>query len=237
MDAAAPHEDDGEEDEPESAEAEAEAEAEGADHAESEPRRRRPRRRRRGRGRRSDSGGTREDEDDRAPRDAADEDTGDPLPERAELPPAEGDAAEAALDCTVQLARLADLELDVEVFQGEDQLEVELSGADQELLVRGEGRLLLSFQHLLPRLMQSTLGEMTPCRVDSCGFRDRRVASLRKLARKTADEVRRRQRPRTLRSMSPADRRTVHLALKDDEAVRTESAGDGFYKRITVRPN
>ncbi|MEE2775766.1 MAG: R3H domain-containing nucleic acid-binding protein [Acidobacteriota bacterium] len=166
---------------------------------------------------------------------ASDEDEdGDEAP-REPLPVAEGAAAEAAADCAVQLAKLADLELEIEVYQGEEQLEVELSGTDQELLVRGEGRLLLSIQHLLPRLMQSELGEMSPCRVDSGGFRDRRVASLRRLAKRTADEVKRRHRPRTLRSMSPADRRTVHLALQEDEEVTTESAGDGFYKRITIR--
>ena len=170
---------------------------------------------------------------DEEPLEEADDEPSEP---RAELPPADGPAAEAAADCAVQLARLADLDLEIEVFRGEDQLEVELAGVDQELLVRGEGRLLLSIQHLLPRLMQGELGEMSPCRVDSGGFRDRRVASLRKLAASTAEEVGRRGRPRTLRSMSPADRRTVHMALKDDDAVTTDSAGDGFYKRVTVRP-
>ena len=36
--------------------------------------------------------------------------------------------------------------------------------------------------------------------------------------------------------MNPSDRRIVHLALKDAEGVVTESNGDGFFKRITVRP-
>jgi spoIIIJ-associated protein len=36
--------------------------------------------------------------------------------------------------------------------------------------------------------------------------------------------------------MSPIERRIVHLALQDDEAVTTESRGDGFYKRVAVIP-
>jgi spoIIIJ-associated protein len=194
--------------------------AEGTEDAEDRPESRegsrRPRRRGgRGRGRRSERS-------EAPPRDA--------------LPPAEGDVAEAAADCAVVLARLADLDLEIEVLQGDDQTEVELTGEDREVLVKAEGRVLLAIQHLLPRLMQGTLGQMVPCRVDSDGFRDSRVADLERLAAKTADEVRRRNRPRTLRPMNPADRRTVHLALKEDEDVTTESAGDGFYKRVTVRP-
>lgn len=154
-------------------------------------------------------------------------------PERLQ---AEGDVAEAAADCAVALARLADLDLEIEVLQGDEQLEVELTGEDREILVRDDGRVLLAIQHLLPRMMQATLGEMVPCRVDSEGFREDRVASLERLARKTAAEVARRNRPRTLRPMNPADRRTVHLALKDDEDVVTESSGEGFYKRVTIRP-
>jgi spoIIIJ-associated protein len=73
-------------------------------------------------------------------------------------------------------------------------------------------------------------------RVDSQGFRSQRVASLERLAREAAEEVRRRGRPKTLHSMNPSDRRTVHMALKDTEGIVTESSGEGFYKRITVRP-
>ena len=134
------------------------------------------------------------------------------------------------------LVQMADLEVRAEVFEGEDQLVVELVGEDQSRLVSSEGRLLLAVQHLLPRMIHGLTGEMSPCRVDSHGFRDRRVASLERLARRAADEVREGGRSKTLRSMNPADRRTIHIALKEDDDVVTESEGHGFFKRITVRP-
>ena len=36
--------------------------------------------------------------------------------------------------------------------------------------------------------------------------------------------------------MTPAARREIHLALADDPGVETESDGDGFLKRVVVRP-
>ena len=158
------------------------------------------------------------------------------VPERRDLPPAEGPAAELALATARKLTALGGLDLEIEVLQGETELEVELSGADQDLLFENDGRLLLAIQHLLPRSMQPAAGGSTGVRVDSQGFRSQRVTSLERLAREAAEEVRRRGRPKTLHSMNPSDRRIVHLALKDAEGVVTESNGDGFFKRITVRP-
>ena len=157
-------------------------------------------------------------------------------PDIADLPKAAPHAVEAVDRAVALLAALGDLDLTVEVYEGEDQLVVEIGGADQQRVVRGEGRLLLALQHLLPRLLHGITGEMTPCRVDSRGFRGKRVQALQLIAREAADEVRRGGRAKTLESMNPADRRTIHLALEEDADVTTESDGHGFFKRVTVRP-
>ena len=43
-------------------------------------------------------------------------------------------------------------------------------------------------------------------------------------------------RPTTINQMSAQDRRIVHLALKDDAQVRTQSMGDGYYRRLVIFP-
>ena len=158
------------------------------------------------------------------------------VPEQRNLPVAEGPTAELAMSTARQLAALAGLDLEIQVLQGETELEVELGGPDQEILFENDGRLLLAIQHLLPRSMEPASGGGAGVRVDSQGFRTQRVASLERLAREAAEEVRRRGRPKTLHSMNPSDRRVIHLTLKDAEGVVTESNGNGFFKRITVRP-
>lgn len=135
-----------------------------------------------------------------------------------------------------ELLAFAKLDLDAEVEMGDGELEIELRGADEERLTEDRGSLLLSIQHLLPRLIRGHTGRSIPCRVDSGGFHEARRAELEELAREAADEVRHRRRPRTLPPMNPAERRVVHLALADDKELVTESHGQGFFKRVTIRP-
>ena len=73
-------------------------------------------------------------------------------------------------------------------------------------------------------------------RVDCDNFHEIREERLRSLAQRVAEEVRRQGRPRILEPMNPADRRIIHITLADDPGVVTESEGDGYFKRIMVRP-
>jgi spoIIIJ-associated protein len=151
-------------------------------------------------------------------------------------PAATGPMAEAAERGLRHLLEVSGLELSFRIHQGEGRLEIELSGSDAELCSSEEGELLRAIEHLLPRLIRTLAGEPIPCRVDCDNFHEIWEERLRSLAQRVADEVRRHGRPRTLEPMNPADRRIVHMTLADDPAVETESEGEGYFKRITIRP-
>jgi len=163
----------------------------------------------------------------------SEEDVSDPS---EPLPVATGEMAEAAHEAVEALLEVAGLELDAEIFQGDGQLEIELSGAGQQELVADRGNLLLAIQHLLPRTIRGLTGRSVPCRVDSGNFHRMQEQSLERLANKVADEVKREQTARSLDPMNPAERRIIHLTLADDDGVVTESQGRGFFKRVSVRP-
>jgi predicted RNA-binding protein Jag len=151
-------------------------------------------------------------------------------------PLAEGPQAEAAAKGVELLLRIAGLSLTPRIYRGEERLEVDLVGSDADWCFADDGELLMAIEHLLPRIIRSLSGEAVLCRVDCDNFHEIREERLRSLAQKVADEVRQRGRPRTLVPMNPADRRIIHVTLADDPAVVTESEGEGYFKRITVRP-
>ncbi len=163
------------------------------------------------------------------------------LPERPRAvaeryPQAEGPQAEAAARGVELLMRIAGLDLTPRIYRGEERLEIDLVGGDTDWCFADDGELLMAIEHLLPRIIRSLSGEAVLCRVDCDNFHEIREERLRSLAQKVADEVRQKGRPRTLVPMNPADRRIIHVTLADDPAVATESEGDGYFKRITVRP-
>ena len=151
-------------------------------------------------------------------------------------PAASGPLAEAAAKGAELLVRIAGLELTPRVFQGEERLEVDLAGADVDWCFADDGEVLMAIEHLLPRMIRSLSGEAMAVRVDCDNFHDIREERLRSLAQQVAEEVRRGGKPRVLEPMNPADRRIIHTTLADDPNVETQSDGDGYFKRIMVRP-
>jgi spoIIIJ-associated protein len=70
--------------------------------------------------------------------------------------------------------------------------------------------------------------------VDTENYRARREESLRRLARKTADQVRKSRGSRLLDPMNPFERRLIHTTLNEMEDINTISEGEGLYKQVRV---
>jgi spoIIIJ-associated protein len=145
-------------------------------------------------------------------------------------------AAEGIQQALQDLLEFADLELDSEITRPDDRWEIELWGEDQEALLKDHGKILLAIQHLLPRLQRGLTGDSSFVRVDCDGFHEMRAERLADIAAREAHLVEKHQKARTLPPMPPDERRLVHISLRDDSAVVTESLGEGYFKRITIRP-
>jgi len=156
-----------------------------------------------------------------------------PVSRRREL--AEGTAAEAATTGIRTLLGLAGLDLEAKVFQGEDRLELDLVGNDEQRVTKRRGEPLAALQQLMPSMIRSQTGERVFCRVDCDSFHMIQEERLRDLAQRVAEKVRG-QRAQVLESMPPAERRIVHMTLADDPGVSTESLGNGYFKRVRVSP-
>lgn len=158
--------------------------------------------------------------------------------ERRERRPVEIDdeVIAAANEALVAVFEVSGLSLHHEVKAGDDRLDIELEGDDEEVLLEERGNLLLAIQHLMPRLIRGLSGRSVPCRVDADNFHENHEKEIQDLAMRIANEVKDRLETRTLHPMNPAERRIVHLALADDQDVDTESQGRGFFKRVAIRP-
>jgi spoIIIJ-associated protein len=56
------------------------------------------------------------------------------------------------------------------------------------------------------------------------------------LAKRLAEKAVKSGRPVPVEPMSAHDRRIVHMALVDDGRVKTESEGEGLFRRVIIHP-
>jgi spoIIIJ-associated protein len=112
----------------------------------------------------------------------------------------------------------------------------ELIGDDVEPLLANRGEGLNGLEVLTGRIASKRIGRPVYPRLDAEGFRAHQKESLEELALRSANEAKRTRSPQLLPPLSPGERRLIHLALAQDPEVETESEGDGFLKRVAVRP-
>ena len=113
---------------------------------------------------------------------------------------------------------------------------IEILGQDLGMLIGRRGDHLSQLQYLVNLIANRRLETWTRVVVDVEGYRTRREESLIGLAERIGRQVARSRRPIILEPMPPNERRIVHLTLRSNPDVTTESSGEGNMRRVTVQP-
>jgi len=107
---------------------------------------------------------------------------------------------------------------------------------DSGLLIGRRGDTLQRLQFLLNLMVSRHLHRWPYLLLDVEHYRRRRDASLQDLACRMADRVSHTQEPMTLEPMPAYERRIVHLALRENPLVVTQSTGEGDSRKVVIYP-
>ena len=113
---------------------------------------------------------------------------------------------------------------------------VDLAGPDSPLLLEHGGEVLRAFEQLTLEAVHIGQDDHDRVVFDCRNFRAARVAELRMSADVAAAKVRETNAPFHFAAMSSRERRLVHLALKLQEDLRTESDGEARDRHVVVYP-
>ncbi len=113
---------------------------------------------------------------------------------------------------------------------------VDLSGMDSDLLLARGGEMLRAFEHLCIESLRLSGDEHEKISFDCMNFRAMRLEELRMAAQVAAEKVRKTGAPYEFSPMSSRERRILHLALKDETDLRTESAGEALTRHVVLYP-
>jgi spoIIIJ-associated protein len=123
---------------------------------------------------------------------------------------------------------------EAESEDGELSLVLNIVGDDLGVLIGRQSEVLTSLQFILRLMVNQQTHGRTNLVVDVNGYKAKRADSLHKLALRTAEQVVQTGRTMALEPMPPAERRIIHLALRNHDQVETESVGEGGRRKVTV---
>lgn len=110
-----------------------------------------------------------------------------------------------------------------------------LDEADKGILIGYHGETISAIQSILNLLFFKKTGEWAKIIVNIGDYRQKREEALIKLAQETVAKVKLSGQPMALFNLNPFERRTIHALLGDDEAVTTESEGEGNNRHLIIR--
>jgi len=153
----------------------------------------------------------------------------------------DGPRIEEFLDMVLDLA---DFDLDFEVTEGANlhpdfenpDILVKFSGPDVEALLANKAELLLALEQLTMEALRMPADEHSLVCFDANDHRMLRIQELRMSAQAAAERVRKTGAPFHFSPMNSRERRILHLSMRDEPEVRSESVGEGPIRQVVIVP-
>lgn len=115
-------------------------------------------------------------------------------------------------------------------------INVDVRGSDLSVLIGRRSETLNAFQYIASLIIGKESAQFVQLVVDVEGYRERREKQLVQMAKRMADQVSKNGRKQTLEPMPSAERRIIHIALREHPAVMTESTGEEPYRKVVILP-
>ncbi|MFO7559681.1 MAG: RNA-binding cell elongation regulator Jag/EloR [Desulfobacterales bacterium] len=143
---------------------------------------------------------------------------------------------QTGIDALQKIIDLITTDARVSVEKEQNRVVFNVIGGNPGVLIGKRGQNLEAIQYLIDKMVNKQSEKRIRLQVDVEGYLKTRRENLTRLAEKLAEKTKKTGRPSTIGQISAQDRRTVHLTLKSDKEVRTQSIGDGYYRKLVIFP-
>ena len=113
---------------------------------------------------------------------------------------------------------------------------VKFSGPDVDLLLANRAELLLALEHVTMEHLRMPSEDHSRVSFDANDYRLLLIEELRVSALTVAENVKRTGTPFRFNPMNSRERRVIHLALRGETTLRSESSGSGPGRHVVVYP-
>lgn len=142
---------------------------------------------------------------------------------------------EEARNFIANILKYMEIEAKIDIMEENDTVVINLSGEKMGVIIGYRGETLDSMQYLVS-LVVNKVHELPHKKVilDTENYRSKREETLKGVAIKTANKVKKTRKLFKLEPMNPYERRIIHSALQGDTFVNTYSEGDEPFRRVVV---
>lgn len=147
--------------------------------------------------------------------------------------------AEMIAVCTESLQKIVDAitsDAEISIEKSDHRILFAVKGGNAGVLIGKRGQTLEAIQYIIEKIAIKQNDTQLRIEVDVEDYLKTRKENLESLAIRLAQKAVRTGKPMTIGQMSSHDRRIVHLSLKNNSGVRTQSLGEGLYRKLMIFP-
>ena len=145
-------------------------------------------------------------------------------------------AIAVAQELTRKIFKTMSLDAEMTVDSDSDQCWINVKVEEPGILIGKRGQTLEAIQYLVDKVVNKQCGKGNRVIFDVEGYVESRKTELKDLASRLASKAIKTGKPSTMTRMNAHDRRIVHVTLKRNQSVRTQSVGDGYYRKLIIFP-
>jgi spoIIIJ-associated protein len=161
---------------------------------------------------------------------------GEPSENREEAATPDQEAAQPGIELLERITAYIADQQEIETAFEEGAIKFQILGDNAGILIGKKGQTLDAIQYLVEKIINKKSEQRIRVTVDIEGYMENRISRLEGMALKMAAKAKKIAKPVTIGQMNAQERKIVHLALKNDPNVRTQSMGDGYLRKIVVFP-
>jgi spoIIIJ-associated protein len=113
---------------------------------------------------------------------------------------------------------------------------VKFTGRDVDLLLGNKAELLLALELVTQEMLRLHSDDHSRISFDANDYRALRIEELRASAAVAAEKVKHTGTPFRFNPMNSRERRVLHIALRNETELRSESAGTGPWRHVVIYP-
>lgn len=122
------------------------------------------------------------------------------------------------------------------IVEGADSIRAEISGDDLGIVIGRGGQTVDAMEYLANIALYPVPETRKRVVIDAEGYKERRREKVEKIALDKAREAKKKKRVVKLAPMNAAERKIVHLTLRDRHDVVTESEGKDPRRTVVISP-